>query len=443
MAADRTDTIAAIATPPGAGGIGVIRLSGPEVPRIAARLFGRDPSPRHAHLARFTDAAGELIDTGLLIHFPAPASFTGEHVLELQVHGSPALLQRLLRELHHLGARAARAGEFSERAFLNGKLDLVQAEAIADLIAAGSEAAARAAQRSLQGEFSRRVHALVEATIALRMRVEAAMDFSDEAIETLAPAALNEAVGGLIDRLAALLAAACQGQRLTDGLHVVLLGRPNAGKSSLLNALAADDRAIVTARPGTTRDLLREVVRVDGVELTLVDTAGLRDSTDPIEQEGMRRARAEAARADLILSVLGEDDAPACDEVPPGIDRMVIHNKIDLSGEAPRLQRVDGIEHLYLSARSGTGMNLLRERLAARLVPAAEGGFSARARHVEALQRAGRELREARAALAHRDAPELAAEHLRQVQNALGEITGAFGAEDLLGRIFANFCIGK
>ncbi len=443
MAAGRHDTIAAIATPQGPGGIGVIRLSGPDVPRIAAQLLGREPAPRHAHLARLVDAAGELIDTGLLMHFPAPASFTGEHVLELQVHGSPPLLQRLQRELQRLGARAARAGEFSERAFLNGKLDLAQAEAIADLVAAGSEAAARAAQRSLQGEFSQRVDALVEATIALRVRVEAAIDFSDEAIDTLAPIALQHAVDALIERLDALLAAARQGQRLTDGLHVVLIGRPNAGKSSLLNALAADERAIVTARPGTTRDVLREVVRVDGVELTLVDTAGLRDSTDVIEQEGMRRARAEAAHADLILAVLGEDDALPCDEMPPGSDRIVIHNKIDLSGEAPRLERIDGIEHLYLSARSGAGMDLLRARLAARLAPAVEGGFSARERHVVALERSARELRDARAALAHLAAPELAAEHLRHAQNALGEITGAFGTEDLLGRIFANFCIGK
>jgi tRNA modification GTPase len=443
MAADRTDTIAAIATPPGAGGIGVIRLSGPEVPRLAARLLGREPSPRHAHVARFTDADGELIDTGLLIHFPAPASFTGEHVLELQVHGSPPLLQRLLRRLAFLGVRAARAGEFSERAFLNGKLDLVQAEAIADLIAAGSEAAARAAQRSLQGEFSRRVEALVEATIELRVRVEAAIDFSDDAIDAISPEALSQGIAALLDRADALLAAARQGQRLTDGLHVVLIGRPNAGKSSLLNALAADERAIVTPQPGTTRDLLREVVRVDGVELTLVDTAGLRDSDDPIEQEGMRRARDEAARADLILNVLGDGEAFASDDRADGVDRIVIHNKIDLFGAPARREHVEGVEHLYLSARSGAGLNLLRDSLAARRLPGAEGGFSARARHVAALERARLELADAQLALARLGAPELAAEHLRQVQNALGEITGAFGAEDLLGRIFANFCIGK
>lgn len=443
MAVDRRETIAAIATARGAGGIGIIRLSGPRVPELARHLLGRSPQPRHAHYAHLRDAQGELIDSGLLLYFPAPASFTGEDVLELQLHGSPPLLQRLLRELHRLGARPARAGEFTERAFLNGKLDLVQAEAVADLIAAGSEAAARAAQRSLQGEFSLRVQALVEATIALRVRVEAAIDFADEEIESLAPQALGRALDELDARLEALAQQARQGQRLADGLHVALLGRPNVGKSSLLNALAADERAIVTSRPGTTRDVLRETVRIDGVELTLADTAGLRETCDPIEHEGIRRARAEAGRADLVLLVLGERDEGAEEALAERIDRIVVHNKIDLSGAAARIERREGIEHVYLSAHSGEGLALLKACMAARMQVDAEGSFSARERHVLALARAREELAQARSAHQRLVSPELTAEHLRRVQQALGEITGAFSTEDLLGRIFANFCIGK
>src|SRR5690554_5594280 len=284
------DTIAAIATPPAAGGIGVIRVSGPQAAAIAAHCLGRQPTPRHAHYAQLRDAQGELIDSGLLLWFPGPASFTGEDVLELQMHGSRPLLHALLRELYRLGARPARPGEFSERAFLNGKIDLAQAEAIADLIGAGSEAAARAAQRSLQGEFSRMVGQLVEDTIGLRVSVESAIDFSDEDIEMLSPAALLQRLDALREQLEQVLDAARRGQRLRDGLHVVILGPPNAGKSSLLNALAADERAIVTEQAGTTRDLLRETIEIDGIELTLVDTAGLREAEDLIEREGIRRA---------------------------------------------------------------------------------------------------------------------------------------------------------
>lgn len=441
------DTIAAIATPPGAGGIGVIRVSGPKVPDIATRMLGRTPQPRRAHYAVFRDGAGEIIDTGLLLHFPAPASFTGEHVLELQVHGSRPVLHMLLQHLYAQDVRPARPGEFSERAFLNGKLDLAQAEAIADLISAGSQAAARAAQRSLQGVFSQAVQALVDDVIALRVKVEAAIDFADEDIEALAPAVLQDGVEALMTRLDALLASARRGQRLTDGLHVVILGRPNAGKSSLLNALAADERAIVTAQPGTTRDLLRETIVIDGVELTLVDTAGLRESQDPIEREGIRRARAEAGHADLIVQVLsGDEDAQAgmADDVASGgAPVLIVHNKIDLSGTPSRRTIVDGVEHLFLSARNGEGMELLRESLRRHAGADGEGAFSARARHVDALRRAAGHLGDARNALANAAAWEIAAEELRQTQAALDEITGAFGVEDLLGRIFANFCIGK
>lgn len=443
MAAHRTDTIAAIATPPGAGGIGIIRMSGPEVPDIAVALLGRKPEPRHAHYVVLRDDAGEVLDTGLLLHFPAPASFTGEHVLELQVHGSRPVLHALLQRTYALGARAARPGEFSERAFLNGKLDLAQAEAIADLIGAGSQAAARAAQRSLQGVFSQQVDALVEEVIALRVQVEAAIDFADEEIEALAPTALCARVDALMLRLDVLLQAARRGQQLTDGLHVVILGRPNAGKSSLLNALAADERAIVTAQAGTTRDLLRETIVIDGVELTLVDTAGLRDSEDPIEREGIRRARAEATNADLIMLVLGSDQDMDKSIASSGTPVLIVHNKIDLSGDTPRREVREGIEHLYLSARNGAGLELLRESLRRHAGADIDGAFSARERHVEALRRAAVHLNEARGALLQAAAWEIAAEELRQVQAALGEITGAFGVEDLLGRIFANFCIGK
>ncbi|MCX7557522.1 tRNA uridine-5-carboxymethylaminomethyl(34) synthesis GTPase MnmE [Xanthomonadaceae bacterium JHOS43] len=443
MAAHRTDTIAAIATPPGAGGIGVIRVSGPRAPDIARAFLGRAPRPRHAHYAVFRDPDGEVIDTGLLLHFPAPASFTGEHVLELQVHGSRPVLHALLQHLRAMGARAARPGEFSERAFLNGKLDLAQAEAIADLIGAGSQAAARAAQRSLQGVFSRQVHAVVEDVVALRMQVEVAIDFSDEDIPSLAPARLRDGIAALMQRLDALLAGARRGQRLTDGLHVVILGRPNAGKSSLLNALAADERAIVTEQAGTTRDLLRETIVIDGVELTLVDTAGLRDSTDPIEREGIRRARNEAASADLVVQVLADGDGPDPALSSPATSTLVVHNKIDLTGQPATRRIIDGIEHVHLSARSGEGLDLLRESLRHHAGADSEGAFSARARHVDALRRAARHLGDADAALAAGGAWEIAAEELRQVQAVLGEITGEFGVEDLLGRIFANFCIGK
>lgn len=443
MAAHRTDTIAAIATPPGSGGIGVIRVSGPVVPRIAHTLLGRAPIPRHAHFLLLRDEHGEIIDSGLLLYFPAPASFTAEDVLELQVHGSRPVLAMLLRRLQQLGASPARPGEFSERAFLNGKIDLTQAEAIADLIAAGSEAAARAAQRSLQGVFSRAVDALVEETTALRVRIEAAIDFAEEDIEALAPLQLTADVEGLLHNLELLLIAAEHGQRLVDGLHVVILGRPNVGKSSLLNVLAADERAIVTAQAGTTRDLLRETLTIDGIELTLVDTAGLRHTHDPIEIEGVRRARAEAARADLVLHVVDPSQGHETGLLPLDTPNLIVHNKIDLSGAAARREWIDGVEHIHLSAQRGSGLELLRESLAQRAGARHEGAFSARSRHLDALRQARGHLVAARAALIDGMAWELAAEDLRLAQQDLGEITGAVSSEALLGRIFANFCIGK
>jgi tRNA modification GTPase len=444
-----TETIAAIATAPAAGGIGVIRISGPRTIVIACEMLGTEPSPRHAHYCPFTDANGETLDRGLLLYFPAPNSFTGEDVLELHGHGSPVMLRRLLARLLELGARHARAGEFSERAFLNGKLDLAQAEAIADLIASGSEAAARAAVRSLEGEFSRRVQALTESVVRLRIWIEAAIDFPEEEIDFLAAPQLLTDFTALRVELTDMLAAARRGVRLADGLHVVIVGRPNAGKSSLLNALAASERAIVTDIPGTTRDVLRETIDLDGIALTLVDTAGLRESGDIVEQEGIRRARVELARADLAVLV-SDDEHVATDlallaEIPSSTSRLIVHNKIDLAGTKPRCELIDQSVHLWLSARSGAGLDGLITELKreAGQGESADGAFSARARHVSALERASEHLQSAAVALSDHRAGELAAEELRQVQQQLGEITGEFTSDDLLGRIFAGFCIGK
>ncbi|HEU0277456.1 MAG TPA: tRNA uridine-5-carboxymethylaminomethyl(34) synthesis GTPase MnmE [Rhodanobacteraceae bacterium] len=441
------DTIAAIATPNGRGGLGVVRVSGPAAPAVAVALCGVLPPPRHARLATFRDAAGVAIDHGLVLYFPAPHSFTGEAVLELHAHGSPVVLTALVRRACELGARPAHAGEFSERAFLNGKLDLVQAEAVADLIAARSDLQARAAVRSLEGEFSRRVRALAATLVRLRVEVEAAIDFAEEASESASRPLLERLFADAAAQHAALLAAAGRGVRLTDGLVAVLVGAPNVGKSSLLNALAGSDRAIVTALPGTTRDVLREALDFDGVEVTLVDTAGLREATDAIEGEGIRRARAELARADVVLAVVEHAWVPATwpelAGVPATAPRIVVINKIDLDAAAPARLEVGGDVVVRLSALTGAGLDLLRAELR-RMAGGvgAEGAFSARARHLDGLRRARAHLDRARHALAHAS-PELVAEDLRLAQQALGEITGAFTSEDLLGAIFSTFCIGK
>jgi len=464
-------TIAAIATPAGPGGIGVVRVSGPLSFAIAQAFLGRLPKPRHAHRCRFRDRAGALIDDGLLLGFPAPRSFTGEDVVELHAHGSPVQLAALLRRCLELGARQARPGEFSERAFLNDKLDLAQAEAIADLIAAGSESAARAALRSLDGEFSRRVQALARQLIELRVHIEAAIDFPEDEIDFLRSDEVRARFAGIELVLHEVLAGARRGQRLRDGLHVVILGAPNVGKSSLLNALAGHDRAIVTAIPGTTRDLLREQLDIDGLPVTVIDTAGLRDSPDEIEREGIARAGREACRADLLLCVhdasagpgeVGLDPVRALlsqattgqrpDRVRthpgagPARERpaLHIHNKLDLCSDAPRIERrADGV-HAFLSAKTGAGLDLLRQALREHAGLAEGGGdFSARARHVDALQRCQQALGCARSLALADGSGELAAEELRLAHEALGEITGRFLADDLLGAIFSSFCIGK
>ena len=444
---DDNDTIAAIATAHGPAGVGIVRLSGPLAARIAETITTRRLRERRAVHARFLDGEGEVIDDGVAIYFVGPRSYTGEDVIELQAHGSPVLLNRLLRRCVALGARLARPGEFTERAFVEGKLDLAQAEAVADLISAGSEAAARAARRSLDGEFSRQVDALAEQLTRLRMYIEAALDFPDEDIDFLAAPELHAQLAAARESATQLLRDAERGKRLMDGSHVVIIGAPNVGKSSLLNALASDDRAIVSEIAGTTRDLLRENLSLDGVAMTLVDTAGLRQSPDSIEAEGMRRARAELARADIVLAVVDDRDTQSqrlLGEELLAVDKVLwLHNKCDLDlPPRPGAAAVGGGEHLWLSARTGEGMDALRDRLRGLAGGEGVGGFSARTRHLEALGLALVHLAQADDQLSAENA-ELAAEELRQAQLALGHITGHLDADALLGRIFSGFCIGK
>jgi len=448
-----TDTIVAIATAPGAGGVGVVRLSGPRSRAIAEALCDCALVPRHAHYVRMR-AGDETLDDGIALYFAAPASFTGEHVVELQAHGSPVVLQRIVFECIARGARQARPGEFSERAYLNGKLDLAQAEAVADLIAAGDARAARAARRALDGVFSERVDEIATELLHLRIHIEAAIDFADEPIDTLGGAQLRDGLAHATAALARLIADAERGRKLRDGLHAVIVGPPNAGKSSLLNALAGSDRAIVTDIAGTTRDLLHETVRLDGAELTLVDTAGLREGGDAIEREGMRRARDELRRADLAIVVLDARDpeagrAAVADAIADVPQRLWIHNKRDLLDEAtsdPNAIDPTAIDHVFVSAHTGAGLDQLHTRLralsGAEAADAVEGTFTARARHVDALVRAAAHVDAATRELEN-DALELAAESLRAGHDALGEITGRVTADALLGHIFGSFCIGK
>ncbi len=450
------DTIAAVATATGRGGVGIIRVSGPRARAMAITLGGREPKPRYAHYGPLFADSGDVLDEGLLLFFPGPHSFTGEDVLELQGHGGPVVLDMLLRRCLQLGARMARPGEFSERAFLNDKLDLAQAEAIADLIEASSEQAARNALRSLQGEFSRRVHALTEKLIGLRIYVEAAIDFPEEEIDFLADGHVLSQLDVVRQELAGVLREAGQGALLRDGMTVVIAGRPNAGKSSLLNALAGREAAIVTDIAGTTRDVLREHIHIDGMPLHVVDTAGLRDTHDQVERIGVERALKAIGEADRILLVV-DSTAPEADDPfalwPEFLEQRpdphkvtLIRNKADLSGETVGLETcTDGHITLTLSARGLEGLDLLREHLKACMgyEQTSEGSFSARRRHLQALQQASASLEHGREQLTVLGAGELLAEDLRMAQQALGEITGAFTPDDLLGRIFSSFCIGK
>jgi tRNA modification GTPase len=446
------DTIVAAATPPGRGGVGVVRVSGPKTPEIAATLVGDLPVPRYATLRHFLDGVGNPIDIGIAVFFPGPQSYTGEHVLELQGHGGPVIIESLVARCIELGARRARPGEFTERAFHNDKIDLAQAEAVADLIDAGSRDAARAAMRSLQGEFSNMVQGLTDALIDLRTYVEAAIDFPEEEVDFLADTELGERLSGVRSHFDAVAAAAGQGRLLRDGLNVVLAGRPNSGKSSLLNRLAGYDAAIVTAVPGTTRDVLRERIDIDGLPLHVLDTAGLRDSDDVVEREGVRRAAAEMARADRVLFVIDTSNDPtgrAFEEerarLPADVPVTLIFNKIDLGVGLPVADTITGPPRIHVSATSGAGLDLLRSHLkdSVSFQTAGSGSISARRRHLEALARARECVETAARELKQRRAGELVAEELRAAQRALEEITGVFTADDLLGRIFGSFCIGK
>jgi tRNA modification GTPase len=454
-----TDTIVAAATPAGRGGIAIVRVSGPAVPQIGAGLLGQLPPGRYARGAKFRDAAGDPIDDGMALYFPAPHSYTGEHVLELHGHGGPVLVEALIRRLLELGARRAQPGEFTQRAYLNGKLDLAQAEAVADLIDAASDAAARAALRSLAGEFSDRVQALSQTLGELRAHVEAAIDFADEEIDVLSDERLRARLAGATTQLAALRCAGRQGRLLTEGMTVVIAGRPNAGKSSLLNRLAGHEAAIVTATPGTTRDLLRERILLDGMPLHVLDTAGLRRAGDEIEAEGIRRARAAMTAADRILFVIDAAADPHATAylaeralLPPEVPVTLIFNKIDLAcreggidgggalGNVP-----DGVAVIRLSALTGAGFDTLASHLKTCIGFEAGGTdvLSARARHLDALTRVDAHLAQAARQLAARNAPELVAEELRRAQLELGEIVGSETSDELLGRIFSRFCIGK
>jgi tRNA modification GTPase len=453
-----TDTIAAIASAPARGAVGILRLSGPEVPRMAGELLGRVPAARRASLSSFLDGRGEAIDRGIAVYYPAPESFTGEHVLELFAHGGILVLDLLMRRALELGCRPARPGEFSERAFLNGKMDLEQAEAVADLIDAGTAAAARAAVRSLQGEFSSRIRELQALITELRVHIEAAIDFPDEEIDFLSAPAVDERLGRVLECFGAIESAARQGALLRDGLTVVIAGKPNAGKSSLLNRLVGEEIAIVTDAPGTTRDLLRQHLHLDGLPLNLIDTAGLRSAQDPAEAEGIRRARHEMRRADRILYVVdagagdraahegwSSEALPAADEsLPEDVPVTLVLNKIDLTDLAAGMS--EGTPpRIFVSARTGAGVASLREHLksSAGYRDNEAGVFTARRRHLDALTRSRALVEGAGQASEGVRSFELFAEDLRLAQRALSEITGEVSSEQLLGEIFGSFCIGK
>jgi len=451
----KSDTIVAQVTPPGRGGVSIVRVSGADVKKIAKKILNIIPKPRQAEYLPFKDVDESSIDIGLAVFFPNPHSFTGEDVLELQGHGSPIALDRLLKRILNLGARMARPGEFSERAFLNDKIDLTQAEAIADLIECGSEQAARSAMHSLEGEFSKLIHHLVDKIIHLRMYTEASLDFSEEEIDFLNGGKILNKLKDIISDLEHIQHSAQQGALLREGINVVIAGQPNVGKSTLLNALSGRDSAIVTDIPGTTRDLMHEQIFIDGLPLHIIDTAGLRNSTDIVEQEGIRRAQKAMEKADHILLI---SDAQQNENknskkmfleleshLPPHKSITIIRNKIDLTNEEAGIQSDPTRSVISLSAKQGQGVELLREYLKESVAyrSSGEGKFIARRRHLDALERTAEHLYESLKLLKTNQAVELLAEELRWAQQALSEITGEFTSEDLLEKIFSSFCIGK
>jgi tRNA modification GTPase len=449
------DTIAAQATAPGRGGVGIIRVSGPKAEQIAQAVIGSVPKPRYAQYGPFLDELGVELDEGIALYFPGPHSFTGEDVLELQGHGGPVVMDFLLRRVQELGCRLANPGEFSERAFLNDKLDLAQAEAIADLIDSSSQQAAKCAMRSLQGEFSKRINALVEGLTQLRIYVEAAIDFPEEEIDFLADGIVLHRLEAIMGNLAAVKTEAKQGSIIREGMNVVIAGRPNAGKSSLLNALAGKEAAIVTDIAGTTRDVLREHIHIDGMPLHIIDTAGLRDAPDEVERIGISRAWQEIQAADRVLLMVDSTQTAADDPHqiwPEFVDQLnsdakitIIRNKADLTGEQIGIHLTHPTPLINISAKADLGIDVLREHLKTCMGYQAttEGGFLARRRHLDAIDRAQELLSTGLSQLIHNNAGELLAEDLRQAQQTLGEITGQVSSNDLLGRIFSSFCIGK
>ncbi len=450
---DNTDTIAAIATPPGRGGIGIIRISGPRALSIADSITGEKPVSRQAKYCGFKDSSGEILDTGIAIYFPAPASYTGEDVVELQGHGGQVILNCVLEQTLKLGARPARAGEFTERAFHNGKLDLLQAEAVADLIDSSSNEAARSAMRSLNGEFSTRIDVLLGDLIQIRVFVEGALDFPEEEIDKLSGSDVREKIALTLKQTNTILKEARQGQVLKDGINVAIIGPPNVGKSSLLNVLSRTDRAIVTPTPGTTRDMLEDNILIDGVPVNIVDTAGIRESNDSIEQEGIRRAWRAVEKADLVLlvkeAVAGpeEQQCAIINQIPQGKTRIVLYNKIDLLNMPAQIRNEPGDNvEVFISAKTEEGIGLLKEQIKQQmgLTDPAEVVLSGRARHIEALKRAGDFLKKAENNFdQNTPAAELIAEDLQQAQHWLETITGKSTPDDLLGDIFSQFCIGK
>jgi len=444
------DTIAAIATPSGQGGVGIIRVSGMRAPEIAEKISGLCPAPRYAHYGAFIDVNKNIIDSGLTLYFKKPFSFTGEDVIEFHAHGGPVVLDILLKEILQHDIRPARAGEFTERAFLNDKIDLTQAEAIADLIAADSEQAARAAMRSMQGEFSAVIHQLVEDLISLRIYVESALDFPEEEIDFLADDAIAEQLEQVKQKLKGVKKSAAQGRLLKEGMTVVIAGKPNAGKSSLLNQLAGQESAIVTDIPGTTRDILREHIQIDGLPLHIIDTAGLRDSEDIVEQEGVKRAKKMIESADRVLFVvdINDEDRTELERLPDNVGLTTVYNKIDTLDRTAELiehPETESRTEIYLSAKTGDGIDVLKQHLKQCMgyQQNIEGQFIARRRHLDAIDSAEEHLLHADVNLHKLKAGELMAEELRLAQEDLSSITGEFSSDDLLGRIFSDFCIGK